>query len=95
MSLDISPTEIAKWLDLVANLSSQPLSVILIVVVAIQWYALYRLAGSYLMQGIRNTRLKLVLAFNIMEKENIMLKEAEGRVDDIAYKGKPPENNRE
>ena len=88
MNLDINPTEIAEWLDLIANIASQPLSVILIIVVSVQWYALYRLAGSYIIQGISIRRLKLIFAFTIMEKENIFLNEAEARVEDIVDKNK-------
>jgi len=90
MSLDISPAQANAWIDVIANFVAQPISVILIVVVSLQWYALYHLGGSYITQGIRITRIRLLYAFKIMEQEKVTLKEAEEKADHIIYKGRIP-----
>lgn len=84
----MSAEQATGWFDFFLNVINQPMHVILIIVIAVQWYALIILGRRVISLGLKFVRTRLLLAMHIEKTELMSLDDAEDRADRMITRGK-------
>lgn len=75
------------WFEFFLNVINQPLHVILLIIIAVQWYALIILGRRVIGLGLKFVRTRLLLAMAIEKADEITLDEAEDRAERMIDRG--------
>lgn len=84
----MSAQEATSWFNFVLHVMNQPLHVILIIGLLVQWYGLFKIGTRYIELGRKFMRTKLLMAMVIADKDGTNLDVAEDRVEVMIERGR-------
>lgn len=79
--------EVNEWFDLFLKIADQPLNVILMFIILVLSYGLYRMSREYLLVSKKQIRTGLLLAMVISSDKDIKIEEAEDRAERMISRG--------